>query len=124
MYKKNLKKLTGTFIFLFVFCSPVMMSAATSSISYRATQVYAGVRTSGTLPSTSKVTVSNVRDNKVNVLITPQQQKATGWRDAASPKNFGSETKSFTMSSSKPTKLFIKTASGNTANIHGTFKNN
>lgn len=103
---------------------PVAVSASTSksTVNYSVTDVYAGLLSSGTLPSTDVVTVKNVMDSTTGKAgITPQQQNGFGyWVDTGDYKIMGTESHTFYLHANKPTKLWLG-ASGGTVDYHGTF---
>lgn len=121
MGKKSKKISIFTFMLLLV--SPMALFAAgKSSIDYEAKGVYAGIRTIGTLPSTSKTIVHNEMDKGNSVEVTPQQKNGFGnWTNASSMKVMGTQTSSFSLNHNKPTKLWFHAHGGQSADIHGYF---
>lgn len=120
-----MKRFISISLFAFFMLSPIIVLAATtSSIQYRATGVYAGIRTLGTLPSTSITTVHNVMDSSPGkVIITPQQQNIFGyWVNASYSKIMGTEVHTFQLNKYAPTKLWLE-ASNVAVDVHGYFTN-
>lgn len=122
----KIKRIASLSAFVFLLSAPVGMFAAEistrSSIDYEATGVYAGVRTIGTLPTTSTTTVYNTMDRGSNCEITPQQKNVLGsWVNASSTAVMGTQSHKFSLYDNAPTKLFIKAHGGSSVDVHGHF---
>lgn len=122
-----MKKVVGVLIVILYFSGLAVFAAGSSSISFNATQVYDGLYTQGTLPSTNfvRINVTSISNlgNAGKAVITPHQQTFFKWYSAGSSCTFGSTGScTRTLSDTKPTKLFIKSNGAATINVGGNFR--